>query len=556
MMEHHNTNWLRYRQKRTPESSTKRAMKQCTVLATALLVALSSASANAERWYEIELILFKHDTKTDELLENFDDHITPVAINRARNLISSRFPESAQDSLSLLNSCEQPKEPEIEWQFFTDPAILYQEVEDNLIVPTIENATQLTDETNENSQIINNANSDAANIENTSLAQTSKNTSLAQTSKNTNSVEEQIKRELNLPDTLGTNPIITAPAEENDVELVQVTAQSNQANEPVNLQASFSLLPKAAWHEGGLRHDCLPTLPSDIFTEGKALKDLQSAIYWSDIPLRLSAIETPYSRRPYLMADSSLKFNKTVQKFVWRKDIKPLLHMGWRQAIGSERREKPWRIFAGQNFSRDFDYYGDAIEKQPLFEQNDQQNTAQPIQAGSPEFTANDTTSLEHQSVMQNISQLVSKVESGEWQAQSAQKLALQEQWQQQEKQANTPQDVWEIDGLFKIYIRHYLFVETNFNVRRIGLHPTQISQLEGEQNRNNELPELQVAGLPNTEKQATSENKATQYLYAYPFKQTRRMRSGEIHYFDHPLVGMIIQVRKFVPPVKPDDGE
>ena len=28
-------------------------------------------------------------------------------------------------------------------------------------------------------------------------------------------------------------------------------------------------------------------------------------------------------------------------------------------------------------------------------------------------------------------------------------------------------------------------------------------------------------------------------------FDQNRRLRSGEIHYFDHPLMGMIVQIRK-----------
>mgnify|MGYP000673678348 FL=1 len=36
-------------------------------------------------------------------------------------------------------------------------------------------------------------------------------------------------------------------------------------------------------------------------------------------------------------------------------------------------------------------------------------------------------------------------------------------------------------------------------------------------------------------------------------FKQDRRVISGEIHYFDHPDIGMIVQIRRF-DPSKPAD--
>ncbi|QSA20002.1 hypothetical protein JV197_08680, partial [Vibrio furnissii] len=37
-------------------------------------------------------------------------------------------------------------------------------------------------------------------------------------------------------------------------------------------------------------------------------------------------------------------------------------------------------------------------------------------------------------------------------------------------------------------------------------------------------------------------------FLKSYRMDQKRRMRSGETHYLDHPLMGMIIQVRRVNP--------
>lgn len=67
--------------------------------------------------------------------------------------------------------------------------------------------------------------------------------------------------------------------------------------------------------------------------------------------------------------------------------------------------------------------------------------------------------------------------------------------------------DQWELDGSFNIYLRHYLFINASFDINE--------SQTTGE---------IQQAR----------------------FSQFKRVISGDIHYFDHPKMGMIVQIRKF----------
>lgn len=38
-------------------------------------------------------------------------------------------------------------------------------------------------------------------------------------------------------------------------------------------------------------------------------------------------------------------------------------------------------------------------------------------------------------------------------------------------------------------------------------------------------------------------------FLYAIPMVQNRRVRSSEIHYLDHPKLGIIFQIRKMPQP-------
>ncbi|MGS0535967.1 peptidoglycan binding protein CsiV [Pseudoalteromonas sp. SaAl2] len=67
--------------------------------------------------------------------------------------------------------------------------------------------------------------------------------------------------------------------------------------------------------------------------------------------------------------------------------------------------------------------------------------------------------------------------------------------------------DKWELDGFFNIYLRHYLYINANIDISE---------------------------KLDNGEIQSAR------------FSQFKRVISGEVHYFDHPKMGMIVQIRKF----------
>ncbi len=65
----------------------------------------------------------------------------------------------------------------------------------------------------------------------------------------------------------------------------------------------------------------------------------------------------------------------------------------------------------------------------------------------------------------------------------------------------------WQLDGFLKVHLNHYLYITSNLVTRAIGDTDTSVS---GE------------------------------------FSQFRRVISGEIHYFDHPQIGMLVQIRRF----------
>lgn len=79
-------------------------------------------------------------------------------------------------------------------------------------------------------------------------------------------------------------------------------------------------------------------------------------------------------------------------------------------------------------------------------------------------------------------------------------------------QQTNEP--VWQLDGLIRVYSERMLFAETDFNLRRLSADGSKLS--------------------------------------TYHSKDQSRLLIGEIHYLDHPHLGLVLQIRRFTPPLLP----
>jgi hypothetical protein len=80
--------------------------------------------------------------------------------------------------------------------------------------------------------------------------------------------------------------------------------------------------------------------------------------------------------------------------------------------------------------------------------------------------------------------------------------------------QQNTNAAVWQLDGLVRIYSERMLFAETEFNLRRLTGDGSKLS--------------------------------------TYHSKDQSRLLIGEVHYLDHPHLGLVLQIRRFTPPLLP----
>lgn len=147
----------------------------------------------------------------------------------------------------------------------------------------------------------------------------------------------------------------------------------------------------------------------------------------------------------YILAPEQLQFNTQKQQLD-RKGLTPILHTGWRFPEASESRAPAIKLIAGQRFNKN-------------------ENV--------------------------NNNEFISLI--------GANNDALK-------GELGTVPD-WQLEGLIKIYVRHYLYINADLDI---------------------------------------SESLSTGDYETARFSQFKRVISGEVHYFDHPKIGMIIQIRRF----------
>ncbi|MGX5174058.1 CsiV family protein [Aliikangiella sp. IMCC44653] len=155
-----------------------------------------------------------------------------------------------------------------------------------------------------------------------------------------------------------------------------------------------------------------------------------------------------------------------------------------------------------------------------------------------------------------------------------------------------------ELDGDITIYVNRYLHIKTNLFLRRPDKEAVEIFELEpilaGESNnliptssylqqdsqqseqggnqhinqlsadnrfklpQDNQTNDLSAANLTNNHQsqlvwdigenflESESEKRYIERLFNYPIQQSRRVRSGELHFFDHPLMGVLVLITPY----------
>lgn len=206
------------------------------------------------------------------------------------------------------------------------------------------------------------------------------------------------------------------------------------------------------------------------------------------------------ARAPFLLPKSTHVLSETRRELERKGLAKPLLHVAWRQPVFGKRQNYTIRLFGGQQFSDAFRYDGFAVDEP------------------SAEASATELALLDR------VEQLLDAVNSG-----NGEFSAGEQQRPQPLTDNNQPERVWELDGLLHVFlIGNYLHIDNTFNLRDLDMLDLTPADLE-------QQAEWILQGKDTRQP----------FLRAYLFDQLRRVISHETHYFDHPNVGMVIQIRR-----------
>ncbi|QJR79509.1 hypothetical protein CA267_001210 [Alteromonas pelagimontana] len=242
--------------------------------------------------------------------------------------------------------------------------------------------------------------------------------------------------------------------------------------------------------------------------------------YPDHIPITLDGQDWPESSRPHVLSPNQLHLTKLSQQIRQAGGLNRLLHIVWRQPVKfGEEKAASVRLFAGKNFADSFTLTGEQIKPEDL-------NDSSIIELKKKEEISLTASQDDFFSILQND---LDKAETVSF----ASMMAAVKQNKMQPlipvrstvAQPDTP--IWQIDGELKVFLKYinrvpYLHIDTELFYR-------QPVPIEGDTVNPNEAPTYRLASVP--------------------FKQVRRVISKQLHYFDHPLFGMVVEIRRYKRP-------
>ena len=214
----------------------------------------------------------------------------------------------------------------------------------------------------------------------------------------------------------------------------------------------------------------------------------------------------------YLLTSNELKLTSAFNKISNNPNYRTLLHTGWRIDIGNKNRMPAIKLIAGKNFGEKFNKNGWEHLKIaiPTEEINSQIDIQEPL------------------NMAQNITTKSSNIENN-FATTETNEIAKNIQLATPEPEIIKQPAVWEFEADLRIWLNTWLQMDIQTTLRKEGRkEPESALNIENQTTTLAAQPELKP------------------YLFSYNIEQYRRMRSTEVHYIDHPLMGLIIKITPY----------
>lgn len=336
-----------------------------------------------------------------------------------------------------------------------------------------------------------------------------------------------------------------------------------------------------------------------VATEDFSLSPVNTEQTTDQVPFEFKTCELPFialTSPDFILSPHA----KVIQR---SRKYRLIRHITWHQPVFSKAKSIPIRIFGGEDFADRFDDDGYPLLNLPQHD-DVSESTANEASAQNNLLNTNSadgTHSIPENSLSPNLdNQDLQKIDvSNNLTLLTADEArVIDKQVESDKKPTESLPDTglpefekpsrhnWQLDGLFTVYVKRYLHVKfdlayknssmkevdenqfasfTDFAFPQMDTNKTiEDTQNDQQQTTNldsqNELPaHLNWNDIGDENLLAFTEPKNGQklqleFLKPYLMHQKRRVRSKEIHYFDHPLFGVVMLITPYQPePVEED---
>jgi predicted transposase YbfD/YdcC len=273
------------------------------------------------------------------------------------------------------------------------------------------------------------------------------------------------------------------------------------------------------------------------------------------VPDIIDGTEWQTKRGAFLLPSATMYMSELYEKIKKQRDITPILHVNWRQEVKFGREDAhTFRLFAGENFAEQFDANG-----LPLVDDTDSlfDSLNQPAdQFYIPEQELKGLTPEQQQALLMSINGTVPEAVTEDLFTRIAAALAdeapinIDQVVSLAEQQKTTAEpsiltELWRLDGGITVYLRNvgripYLHIDSNLDIRQPIYDPKKSQKIEDLSTHLSGQAAIVVNQLqqPNFLQ--------PNFLQSINFNQLRRVISKQVHYFDHPLFGMIVRINRY----------
>lgn len=268
-----------------------------------------------------------------------------------------------------------------------------------------------------------------------------------------------------------------------------------------------------------------------------------------EVPKTIDGVEWDGYRKPYLLSQSSLELKDLAKDIGRKRGLTTLLHMGWRQQVFFGQEESPpLHLIAGKNYGDAFTLDGTPpIKRESVIVKPS--SVSKDINEFDDSFEPTDFVQSEGVDLVSRIQKALASNESSVdfeqliyllqqppvIHSEALYESNAMEQQERLETNIALP-SIWELDGKLTIFLRYigrtpYLHIDGKMDFR---------------------APVIEASTLAQAQSGERSQD-VKQRLQSFEFAQMRRVISNQLHYFDHPLFGLLVQIRRYdlPPPVE-----